>query len=85
MAYNQYIGDAYMDAFNRPEPSRQHSLNRTSPKGGPFVGTCALCGKTGLTFDNMRDECDNQRNLTQDEALIEAVSTVPKYDRGDAT
>ena len=68
-----FLGDAYMDAFNRPEPSRQHSLQRTSPKGGPFVGTCALCGKAGLTLDDMRTECENPRELTADEAVLEAI------------
>lgn len=71
--HNQHLGDSYMDAFNRPSPSRQHSLERTSPKGGPFVGTCRLCGKAGLTFDDMRKECENQRNLSSDEAVIEAI------------
>lgn len=71
--YNQHLGDSYMDAINGPEPGRRHSLNRTSPKGGPFIGTCALCGKAGLTLDDMRDECENQRGLTQDEAVVEAI------------
>jgi hypothetical protein len=71
--HNQHLGDSYMDTFNRASPSRQHSLERTSPKGGPFVGTCRLCGKAGLTLDDMRDECENQRGLSSDEALIEAV------------
>ncbi len=48
-------------------------INRTSPKGQPFVGTCAACGKTGLTFANMKDECENQRGLTQEQALLEAI------------
>lgn len=72
-AYNQHLGDAYMDAFNRPEPSRQHSINRTSPKGQPFVGTCALCGKAGLTLDAMREECENPRGLSADDAVVEAI------------
>lgn len=62
-----------MDAFNRPGPSRQHSLQRTSPKGGPFIGTCSLCGRPGLTLDAMREECENPRRLSPDEAVIEAV------------
>lgn len=73
MPHNQHLGDAYMDTFNRPEPTRQHSLQRTSPKGGPFIGTCSLCGKTGLTFDDMREECENPRGLSTDEAVVEAV------------
>lgn len=49
-------------------------VNRTSPKGQPFVGTCASCGKQGLTFAQLTtDECDNPRAMTQEEALLEAV------------
>lgn len=48
-------------------------VNRTSPKGQPFVGTCAACGKTGITFATMREDCENVRGLTQEQAVIEAV------------
>jgi hypothetical protein len=54
-------------------PSNKHSLRRTSPKGGPFIGTCFLCGTPNLTLENMQDECPNQRGLTQDQAVVEAV------------
>jgi hypothetical protein len=50
-----------------------HSLERTSPKGGPFIGRCRLCGKQGLTFADMGEPCQNPRGLTADEALIDAV------------
>lgn len=50
-----------------------HSLERTSPKGTRFVGTCRLCGQEHLTTADMNDECPNQRGLSQDEALIEAI------------
>lgn len=53
-----------------------HSLERTSPKGTRFVGTCVLCGQEGLTIADMNDECPNQRGLTQDEALLEAIEGV---------
>lgn len=67
--YNRHLGDAYMD-----QPPRQsHSLNRTSPKGHSFVGTCSLCGKTGLTITDMDTECENIRRLTSDEAVVEAI------------
>jgi hypothetical protein len=49
-------------------------IERTSPKGRPFVGTCTACGTRGLTLANMNDECPNQRGVTQDEALIDAIS-----------
>lgn len=51
----------------------KHSLRRTNPKGERFVGTCVLCGTEGLTTSNMNDDCPNQRGLTPDEALIEAI------------
>lgn len=50
-------------------------VNRTSPKGQDFVGTCASCGKTGITFKTMREECENPRKMTQEQALLEAVET----------
>lgn len=51
-------------------------VNRTSPKGQDFIGTCAACGKRGITFEMLNtDECENVREMTQEEALIEAVSS----------
>jgi len=58
---------------------RGHAVKRTSPKGTPFLGTCYQCGKTGLTISAaMSEECPNVRGLTQDEALIEAITDEPK-------
>ena len=55
-----------------------HALERTSPLGTAFVGTCFKCGKKGLTMnDFMLDECENVRGLSQDEALIEAINNDP--------
>lgn len=49
-------------------------VNRTSPKGTPFVGTCAACGKSGLTSAQAReDECENVRGMTNEQALLEAI------------
>lgn len=49
-------------------------VNRTSPKGTPFIGTCAACGKTGITSDMFHnEECKNIRGMTQEEALVEAI------------
>ena len=52
---------------------KYHVVNRTSPKGGPFIGTCALCGKTGLPASAALERCENVRGLTRDEAVIEAI------------
>lgn len=52
-----------------------HSIERTTPKGPghKFVGTCVLCGERGLVASDALKECPNQRGLTQEEALIEAI------------
>ena len=64
----------------------RHSIERTSPKGEgyKFIGTCRLCGTPNLTFANMDDECPNQRGLTADEALIEAIEGAPQTPTPDA-
>ncbi len=53
----------------------RHSIRRTSPKGKgmPFIGTCVLCGTDGLEASDAGSECPNQRGLTSDDALIEAI------------
>lgn len=53
-----------------------HALERTSLKGpgSKFIGTCRLCGTPNLPISAALQECPNQRGLTQDEALIEAIT-----------
>jgi hypothetical protein len=65
--------------------TQSHSIHRTSPTGPgqKFVGTCSLCGRTGLTFANMGEPCWNQRGLTQDEALLEAIEGPPTAEKGE--
>jgi len=47
---------------------------RTSPEGEAFVGTCAACGKQGITIMTFRaEECLNQCGLTEKDALLEAI------------
>lgn len=54
--------------------TRMHAVNRTSPKGQDFRGTCALCGQENMTMrDAMQTECLNWRGLSQDEALSEVI------------
>jgi hypothetical protein len=56
----------------------KHAINRTSPKGQPFIGTCFQCGKSGLSIeDAVSDDCPNVRGLPQGEALIEAIEGKP--------
>lgn len=51
----------------------KHSLERTSPKGGKFIGTCTLCGVAGLTIADSQKDCENVRGLTNEEAVLEAI------------
>ena len=51
----------------------QHALERTSPMGEPFIGTCIKCGRKGLTMRQGFEECDNPSGMTDDEALLRAI------------
>lgn len=50
-----------------------HALERTSPKGQTFVGTCRLCGQPGLSSRDAMKPCENVRGLSQEEAVLEAI------------
>jgi len=52
----------------------QHHVERTSPKGQAFIGTCRLCGKPNLKASAALEDCENVRGLTVDEALIEVIT-----------
>lgn len=49
-------------------------VNRTSPIGSPFLGTCASCGKDNITFEILSiEECPNPLNMTNENALLKAI------------
>ena len=50
-----------------------HALERTSPKGGPFIGTCTKCGLTNIPLKQMHEECSNPANLNDGDALLLAI------------
>lgn len=50
-----------------------HSLERTSPKGGPFFGTCIMCGETDLPISATFDLCPNTKGLTEQQVLEAAI------------
>ena len=58
-----------------PNSATRHHIHRTSPKGKgqPFIGTCYLCGTPNLRAEDALKPCPNQRGLTADEALLEAI------------
>ena len=51
----------------------KHHVERTSPKGQDFIGTCRLCGMTNLKASAALEDCENVRGLTAEQALIEAI------------
>ncbi|MHC4648246.1 MAG: hypothetical protein ACYTBJ_22530 [Planctomycetota bacterium] len=51
----------------------KHALERTSPFGGPFVGTCILCGKEGVTLKGSTEQCPNPDKVPEDTALLLAI------------
>jgi len=57
------------------KPARNHSLERTSPKGPgqKFIGRCILCGKAGLPMSATMEYCENPMAFTSDEVLLEAI------------
>jgi hypothetical protein len=64
--------------------SDTHALQRTSPKGQPFVGTCYKCGRTGLPWSAVKEECTNLLRMTQEDALLAAIQGDVIKDSGDA-
>jgi hypothetical protein len=55
------------------EPATTHSLERTSPMGGAFVGRCVLCGALGLPSGAALWPCPNPSRKSEDQALIDAI------------
>ena len=51
-----------------------HSLQRTNPVGQPFIGRCVLCGAANLPATAARTECINPAGVTQEQALLDAVT-----------
>jgi hypothetical protein len=69
-------GNVIVVAPREPQPSSEqqtHSLERTSPLGGPFVGMCVLCGMTGLPSGAALQPCANPDGVSSDSALIAAI------------
>lgn len=47
----------------------RHHLVRSSPKGGPFLGTCVCCGIGRLAAAQAQLECPNPAGLVESEAM----------------
>lgn len=57
------------------EPTRTHGLERTSPKGEPFLGRCVYCGQEGLTMRAAQEPCD--KAPAQDQQVLDAIRRKP--------
>lgn len=57
----------------KEQSAKFHAIERTSPKGEPFVGTCWQCGRAGLTIHEAMEPCENIADLTETESLLMAV------------
>ena len=66
----------------KPRAATTHSLERTSPKGGPFVGRCVLCGQEGLRSGGALLPCPNTRSVSDAQALIDAINGPPMPGQG---
>lgn len=58
------------------EPSDNHALVRTSPKGQKFIGRCVKCGKDGLSMMDTTP-CINPSGMSDSEALIGILEDGP--------
>lgn len=54
-------------------PQQTHVLERTSALGELFVGTCTLCGVSGLRATQANEACRNPRRVSAATALLDAV------------
>lgn len=50
-----------------------HALERTSPYGQPFVGTCIKCGQTGLNMGDGLKRCPNDKTMSNEAAMIALI------------
>jgi hypothetical protein len=49
-----------------------HGIERTSPKGGPFLGMCRYCGAENLPMRAALEPCP--KAPTQDAQIIDALN-----------
>lgn len=74
MSLGKFFDATYAGRMQKTSNRMQyHSLERTSPKGQDFLGTCKLCGVMNLRIEDCRNYCENVRGLTNEEAILEAV------------
>lgn len=50
---------------------RTHGLERTSPKGGPFLGRCIYCGRQNLPMSAALKACAEAPS--QEQQILDAI------------
>lgn len=51
-----------------------HAIERTSPKGGPFIGTCTKCGAEHLPMSAVHQDCPADDIVSDETALLDIIS-----------
>lgn len=59
-----------------------HALERTNPKGQPFVGYCIKCGAQGLRMSAALDPCPADDLMSDEAALVELIDPPEGGDNG---
>lgn len=50
-----------------------HALERTSPRGGPFIGRCIKCGAKDLGMVAALKDCPADTLVSNEAAFIQAI------------
>jgi hypothetical protein len=59
---------------DQEQTKRTHVLDRTSPMGELFIGTCRLCGTHGLRMAQANEACENPQRIGETQALLDAIN-----------
>lgn len=57
--------------------ARYHAIERTSPFGQKFIGTCYQCRLSGLPMSAALEVCENIAGLTEEESMAMAIEGQP--------
>lgn len=60
-----------VDRIDTPGRLHTHGLERTSPKGGPFLGRCVYCGVENLPMSAALEPCPAAP--PQDKQILDAI------------
>ena len=62
-----------------------HAVERTSPMGTPFRGTCVKCGQTGLGLSGPLEDCPADGIMSDEDALRALIDGPDEYPEQEAS